>query len=120
MLSVRRELAETSDLGACGAQALHQALQGRGRQALPSIRTSGRILERRGARDGHKRVRRPPPPWGWDLPEVAGRHLEWDSFDLVEGLVLQDGPQVEILNGVSLLAAGSVRGRGPPRPLARR
>jgi hypothetical protein len=25
-----------------------------------------------------------------------------DSFDLVEGLVIQDGPQVEVLNGVSL------------------
>jgi predicted transcriptional regulator len=102
VLSVRRELAETSDLGASGAKAIYQALQGRGMQAIPSIRTIGRILERRGALDGHKRVRRPPPPRGWYLPEVAGRHVELDSFDIVEGLVIKDGPQVEILNGVSL------------------
>jgi predicted transcriptional regulator len=102
VLSVRRELAETSDLGACGAKAIHQALQGRGLQAIPSSRTIGRILERRGALDGHKRVRRPPPPRGWYLPEVAERHVELDSFDIVEGLIIKDGPQVEILNGVSL------------------
>ena len=102
VLSVRRELAETSDLGACGAKAIRQALQGRRLQAIPSGRTIGRILERRGALDGHKRVRRPPPPRGWYLPEVARRHVELDSFDIVEGLVIKEGPQVEVLTGVSL------------------
>lgn len=102
VLSLRRELAATSDLGACGAKAIHRALQGRGLQDLPSIRTIGRILERRGALDGHQRVRRPPPPRGWYLPPVAGRRAELDSFDIVEGLVIRDGPQVEVLNGVSL------------------
>src|SRR5512135_1125193 len=102
VLSLRRELAETSDLGACGAKAIHRALQGRGPQDLPSIRTIGRILERRGALDGYKRVRRPPPPRGWYLPPVAGRQVELDSFDIVEGLVIKDGPQVEVLNGVAL------------------
>ena len=102
VLSLRRELAETSDLGACGAKAIHHALQGRGLQDIPSIRTIGRILERRGALDRRQRVRRPPPPRGWYLPEVAARHVELDSFDIVEGLVLKDGPQVEVLNGVSL------------------
>ncbi|MBV8555014.1 MAG: hypothetical protein JO116_05585, partial [Planctomycetaceae bacterium] len=47
-------------------------------------------------------VRRPPPPRGWYLPEVAARHVELDSFDIVEGLVIKDGPQVEVLNSVSL------------------
>jgi hypothetical protein len=102
VLSLRRELAQTSDLGACGAKAIHQALQGRGVQDIPSIRTIGRILERGGALDGRKRVRRPPPPRGWYRPEVATRHVESDSFDIVEGLVIKGGPQVEILNGVSL------------------
>jgi hypothetical protein len=102
VLGLRRELAETSDLGACGARAIHQALQGRGLQDIPSIRTIGRILERRGALDGHKRVRRPPPPRGWYLPRVAGRQVELDSFDIVEGLAIKDGPQVEVFNGVSL------------------
>jgi predicted transcriptional regulator len=102
VLSLRRELAETSDLGACGAKAIHHALRGRGVQDIPSIRTIGRILERRGALDRRRRVRRPPPPRGWYLPEVAARHVELDSFDLVEGLVIKDGPQVEVLNGVAL------------------
>src|SRR5262245_37454179 len=102
VLSLRRELAETSDLGACGAKALHQALRGRGLRDIPSIRTIGRILERRGALDGRRRARRPPPPRGWYLPEVAARRVELDSFDIVEGLVIRDGPQVEALNGVSL------------------
>ena len=102
VLSLRRELAETSDLGACGAEAIHHALRGRGVQDIPSIRTIGRILERRGALDRRRRVRRPPPPRGWYLPEVAARHVELDSFDIVEGLVIKDGPQVEVFNGVSL------------------
>src|SRR5512135_477269 len=102
VLSLRRELAETSDLGACGAKAIHLALQGRGVQDIPSIRTIGRILQRRGALDGRRRVRRPPPPRGWYLPEVAARQAELDSVDIVEGLVIKDGPQVEVLNGVAL------------------
>jgi hypothetical protein len=101
VLSLRRELAETSDLGSFGAKAIHQALRDRGLEAIPSIRTIGRILERRGALDGRQRVRRPPPPRGWYLPQVAGRHLELDSFDIVEGLVIKGGPQVEALNGVA-------------------
>jgi transposase len=102
VLTLRRELAETSDLGSHGAEAIQQALRARGLEAVPSIRTIGRILERRGALDSRKRVRRPPPPRGWYLPEVASRAVELDSFDVVEGLVIKDGPQVEVLNGVSL------------------
>ena len=102
VLTLRRELAETSDLGAYGADAIQQALRDRGSDAIPSIRTIGRILERRGALDGRKRVRRPPPPRGWYLPEVAEGRAELDSFDVVEGLVIKDGPQVEVLNGGSL------------------
>jgi len=102
VLTLRRELAESSDLGACGAQAIHQALLDRRLETVPSIRTIGRILERRGALDGHKRVRRPPPPRGWYLPEVAGGGAELDSFDVVEGLVIKDGPQVEVFNGIAL------------------
>jgi len=52
--------------------------------------------------DGRRRTRRPPPPRGWYLPDVAAAQAELDSFDIVEGLVIQDGPQVEVLNGVSL------------------
>jgi hypothetical protein len=67
------------------------------------VRTINRLLQRRGALDGRPRVRRPPPPRGWYLPDLAGARVELDSFDIVEGLVLRDGPQVEVLNGVSVL-----------------
>src|SRR5262249_54025353 len=35
VLSLRRELAEASDLGAYGAKAIHEALRGRGLRAIP-------------------------------------------------------------------------------------
>ena len=101
ILTVRAELAH-SDLGAVAAEAIHQALRERGLDTVPAVRTINRILARRGALDAHRRTRRPPPPRGWYLPEVAAGTAELDSFDIVEGLVLQNGPQVEVLNGVSL------------------
>jgi hypothetical protein len=101
ILALRRELAETSDLGACGAQVIQEALRGRGIEAIPSVRTIGRVLERRGALDGPKRVRRTPPPRGWYLPDVAAGAVELESFDVVEGLVIKGGPQVEVQGGVS-------------------
>ena len=36
------------------------------------------------------------------MPDLAQAAAELDSFDLVEGLVIKDGPQVAVLNGVSL------------------
>ena len=101
VLKVRSDLAQ-SDLGAIGANAIHQALLEQGIAPVPALRTINRILDRRGALDGRHRVRRPPPPRGWYLPDVAAGRAELDSFDIVEGLVLKDGPQVEVLNGVSL------------------
>ena len=91
-----------SDLGFFGAEAILEALRARGVEPLPAERTIYRILRRRGVLDGRHRVRRPPPPPGWYLPEVARRGRELDSFDIVEGLVIKGGPQVEVLNGVSL------------------
>jgi transposase len=102
VLRVRRELQLTSDLGAFGAPAIQQALQEQGRSDIPSVRTINRILRRRGALDARQRVRRPPPPRGWYLPELAAAKAELDSFDIVEGLVIKDGPQVEVFNGVSV------------------
>jgi len=102
VLHVRRQLQRDSDLGACGAVVIQQALREQGHTHLPSVRTINRILRRRGALDGRIRVRRPPPPRGWYLPDLAKARAELDSFDIVEGLVIKDGPQVEILNGVSL------------------
>jgi putative transposase len=99
---VRTELRQGSDLGFHGAEAIHEALKGRKVEPLPSVRTINRILERRGALDGRRRLRRPAPPPGWHLPEVASKRRELDSFDVVEGLVIKGGPQVEVLNGISL------------------
>jgi putative transposase len=102
VLDVRRQLRNESDLGFYGAEAIRDALASRGIKPLPALRTINRILHRRGVLDGQRRVRRPPPPRGWYLPEVARRGGELDSFDIVEGLVIRAGPHVEVLNGVSL------------------
>lgn len=106
VLELRRELRNQSDLGEFGAAAIHRTLEVRQEQlrldVVPSVRTIGRILERRGALDGRRRVRRPPPPKGWYLTEVADRRAEMDSFDIVEGLVIKGGTDVEALNVISL------------------
>jgi transposase-like protein len=103
VLTLRRELRDMSVLGECGAVAIRAALRERRPEASPpSVRTIGRILERRGALDGNRRVRRPPPPKGWYLPAVAAGTAELDSFDAVEGLVIRGGTDVEVFNGISL------------------
>jgi putative transposase len=102
VMTVRYELEQASALGFHGAVAIHEALKARKIELLPSVRTIHRILERRGALDGQRRTRRPAPPPGWYLPEVVSKGRELDSFDVVEGLVIKDGPQVEVLNGISL------------------
>jgi transposase len=102
VLTLRRELKESSDLGEFGARAIRDALEAKGIRPLPSARTIGRILERRGALDGRKRVRRPAPPVGWYLPDLAARRAELDSTDIVEGLVIEGGTHVEVLNTTSL------------------
>ena len=52
VLTVRRELKETSALGEYGAWAIGKELLDRGVVSVPCVRTIGRILERRGALDG--------------------------------------------------------------------
>ncbi len=106
VLQLRRELRDQSDLGEFGAAAIHRTLLERqqvlGLATVPAIRTIGRILERRGVLDAGRRVRRPAPPRGWYLAEVAAGRAELDSFDIVEGLVIKGGTDVEVLNAVSL------------------
>src|SRR5262245_50605249 len=101
VLTTRRDLAQ-GDLGAIGADAIRQALLDQGVANVPSVRTINRILGRRGALDGKRRTRRPPPPTGWYLPDVAAGGAELDQVDIVEGLVIKGGPHVEVLNAVSL------------------
>lgn len=102
VLTLRRELRDDSPLGEYGAAAIQRALLAEGHSEGPSLRTIGRILERRGALDGRQRVRRPAPPKGWYLQDVAAGKVELDSFDIVEGLVIRGGIDVEVLNAISL------------------
>jgi hypothetical protein len=101
IVQARGELAK-GDLGSVGAESIRQALVGKGVAGVPSLRTINRVLGRRGALDGKKRVRRPPPPRGWYLHDVAKAKADLDSIDIVEGLVIKGGPHVEVLNAVSL------------------
>lgn len=104
ILELRQELRETSDLGEFGAVAIQRALVERadGGWPVPAVRTIGRVLERRGALDGQRRVRRPAPPAGWYLSDLALRACELDSFDVVDGLYLEGRPELGILTGISL------------------
>lgn len=99
VLAARRRLSQHSALGEFGADAIRRELHG---DSVPSRRTIGRILERHGCLDGRKRIRRPPPPSGWYLPEVAARSCELDAFDTIEGLAIRGGPHLSILTGISL------------------
>ena len=114
VLKVRRELKEQSALGEFGAVAILRELQSLKMNPVPSVRTIGRILERGGALDYHRRVRRPAPPKGWYLAGVAHGEAEIDLCDFVEGLVIRDGTEVEVLNVVSL--HGGLVGSFPAGP----
>jgi hypothetical protein len=104
ILDVRRQLREESVLGEYGATAIRRELAAwlAAGEALPAVRTIGRILERRGALDASRRVRRPPPPRGWYLPDVAAAQAELDSFDVIERIRLLGGLDLDILTVVSL------------------
>jgi len=102
VLAARRWLKERSPLGEYGAPAIHRYLQEQGVEPLPSVRTIGRILERHGLLDGRRRVRRPPPPKGWYLPDLAACQCELDSFDTIEGLTIRNGPHLTVFTAISL------------------
>ena len=102
VLAIRKELKEISTLGEYGADAIHREMTQRGCEQIPAARTINRILDRRGQFDGKRRVRRPSPSKGWYLPKLAEGKAELDSFDGVEGLVLEGAKNVEVLNGISL------------------
>lgn len=60
VLTVRRALKETSALGEYGAAAIRRERLQRGLPVVPSLRTIGRMLARRGALEARQRVRRRP------------------------------------------------------------
>jgi len=102
VLTLRHDLRAESDLGEFGADAIHAELVAGGITGMPCARTIHRILERRGALDSHRRMRHLPPPPGWYLPDVADGRAELDQFDVVEGLVIKNGPHIEVLTAVGL------------------
>lgn len=102
VLALRQQLRDQSDLGEFGAAAIRRELAGHGIPHPPSLRTIGYILERHGALDYRRRIRRQAPPAGWHLPAVAAGLAEVDEFDFVEGLFIRGGIEVEVLNVVSL------------------
>lgn len=102
VLTIRKELKEVSALGEYGADAIHREMLDRQLESIPTPRTINRILARHGQFDGKRRHRRPAPPKGWYLPRLAAARAELDSFDIVEGLVIEGGYSVEVFNGISL------------------
>jgi putative transposase len=105
VVQVRQELRQDSALGEYGDAAIHRALQIRELARVPSVRTIGRILARRGVLDGRRRRRFPAPPAGWYLPAVRAGQAELDSFDLIEDLRIAQGPFVDVLTAISLHGA---------------
>jgi len=102
VLKLRKHLKEKSILGLHGADAIRDEMLRRGDRDVPSSRTIGNILKRNGMLDRRTRVRRPAPPPGWYLPGLQQRKHELDSFDIIEGLYLHGGQEVQFLNGISL------------------
>lgn len=106
VLALRKFLREESALGEHGPQAIRREMLRRRLKNVPAVRTIARILERRGALDGQRRVRRTPPPRGWFLPDVAAQQVELDSFDIVEDLVIAGGQDVNVLTAIGLHGGG--------------
>jgi hypothetical protein len=102
VLALRQCLRDLDDLGEYGAAAIQDALVADGLTDPPSVRTIHRILDRHGVFDSRRRPRLTPPPRGWHLPDVADGRSELDYFDVVTGLVIQAGPEIEVFNGISL------------------
>ena len=98
-----REALKKSDLGEYGPAAIHRELVEQGVSSPPGTVTIWRILQRHGALDGRQRIRRPAPPRGWYLPDVAKGSCDIDSFDIIEDLSIEAGPTVDILTANSVL-----------------
>lgn len=98
-----RTLLKASVLGEYGAAAIQRALsESLPRGLVPSKPTIHRVLVRNGAVDSARRQRRPPPPKGWYLPEVAQGRAELDTFDFIEDLKIAGGPIIDVLTATSL------------------
>ena len=106
ILSTRRALRDKSVLGEYGPDAIGLALQDDSSvQQVPARVTIYRVLARHGVLDGVHRQRRPAPPKGWYLPDLAAGRVDLDSFDFIVDLKIAGGPLVDVLTGTSLHGA---------------
>jgi hypothetical protein len=106
IVSLRRELRETSALGEYGPEAIGLALQKNVcLEQVASRATIYRVLKRHGVLDGARRQRWPAPPKGWHLPDLAYGQAELDSFDFIEDLKIAGGPLISVLTATSLHGA---------------
>jgi hypothetical protein len=102
ILQTRAWLREHSVLGEYGADAIERVLH----TEMPVSRaTINRVLSRHGLQDAARRIRRPAPPKGWYLPEVAAGRAEVDCFDFIEDLKIAEGPLVNALTAKSVHGA---------------
>lgn len=102
ILQTRAWLREHSVLGEYGADAIERVLH----IEMPVSRaTINRVLSRHGLQDAARRIRRPAPPKGWYLPEVAAGRAEVDCFDFIEDLKIAEGPLVNALTAKSVHGA---------------
>jgi len=102
VLQLRKYLKAKSILGLHGADAIQEEMHRRGDKGVPARSTINNILKRNGLLDKRTRIRRPAPPPGWYFPGLQQRKQELDSFDILEGLYLHGGQEVQLLNGLSL------------------
>lgn len=104
IVALRKTLREDSILGEYGARAIQATLKTEMATA-PSVASINRVLAYHGLQDGARRIRRPAPPKGWYLPEVAAGRAEVDCFDFIEDLKIAEGPLVNALTAKSLHGA---------------
>jgi hypothetical protein len=104
IIALRHRLRRRDPLGEFGPVAILRALRihPAAEPPLPSRATIANVLKRHGLVHDTRRIRRPPPPPGWHLPPVAQARAELDAFDVIEGLVIQDVGEVQVLNAISL------------------
>jgi hypothetical protein len=101
IVALRKTLREDSILGEYGARAIQAALKTEIATA-PSVASINRVLAHHGLQDAARRIRRPAPPKGWYLPEVAAGRAEVDCFDFIEDLKIAEGPLVNALTAKSV------------------
>ncbi len=107
ILALRHRLREHDALGEYGPVAILRALRGESppQALLPCRATIANILKRSGLVERPRRLRRPAPPPGWHLPDVAAGRGELDAFDGVEGWVIEAVGEVQALNAIALQGA---------------